>query len=267
MADLAADGDGGPGDGLALADRVPERAGCHRDGDRGAGPAGHAEPGGRDRSRPGGPRAGHAPKDRAGPDDLGVFQVPADAREEVLGGGNNAAELAGLGGGCPHAEHDADDGDRTARDYPDGSKARHPPARELEPGLDAYDPVVPETGIDVIRHPSDRRRDLRHGHDLAERRNLQRAQGEPELVADGADRGRVRPAGVRVPRAAHQADSGQPDSGLRPAGPVGAGRDAGQDPCRRDRGGQGHRRDRAQQSHRDPGHGGDQNDSDRDQQP
>jgi len=38
VAYLAADRDGGLGNGLALADRVPERAGCHRDGDRGAGP-------------------------------------------------------------------------------------------------------------------------------------------------------------------------------------------------------------------------------------
>jgi hypothetical protein len=59
---------------------------------------------------------------------------------------------------------------------------------------------VPEGGIDVIRHADDRQRDLRHGHDLAEGRDLQRPQGEQELVARGADRGRVRSAGVRVPR-------------------------------------------------------------------
>src|SRR6266516_7986197 len=39
VAYLAADRDGGPGDGLALADRVPERAGSHRDGYRDAGQA------------------------------------------------------------------------------------------------------------------------------------------------------------------------------------------------------------------------------------
>ena len=106
---LAADGDGRPGDGLALADRVAERAGCHLTvtgvpgqpvtltppAATAAGPAVHA--------------LDTLPQDRAGPDDLGVFQLPADAAEEVLGGGNHAAQRTGLGGGWPHAEHDADD--------------------------------------------------------------------------------------------------------------------------------------------------------------
>ena len=44
-----------PGGGPTLADRVRDRAECDRDGDRGAGPAGHADPGGRDCGGPGGP--------------------------------------------------------------------------------------------------------------------------------------------------------------------------------------------------------------------
>jgi hypothetical protein len=90
------------------------------------GPGGHADPGGRDRGRPGGPRAGHAAQDGAGPDDLGVFQVAADAAEQVLGGGNHPAEFAGLGRGGPHAEHHADDRDRAARHRPDRSEGQAP---------------------------------------------------------------------------------------------------------------------------------------------
>ncbi len=118
-ADLAADRDRGLGDGLARSDRVPERAGCHRDYDRGAGPGGHCDPGGRDRGGPGGPRAGHACQDGARFDDLDVLQVPADAGQEVLRGGDHASELAGLGGGGVHAEHDADDRDLAAAGRPD----------------------------------------------------------------------------------------------------------------------------------------------------
>ena len=66
------------------------------------------------------------PQDGAGPDDLGVFQVPADAAEEVPRDGNHAAERAGPAGGGPHAEYHADDHDLAFGDRPDGGEGQAP---------------------------------------------------------------------------------------------------------------------------------------------
>ena len=111
-----------------------------------------------------------------------LLQVPADAAQELLGGGDHAAELAGLGGGGLHAEHHADDRDLAARHRPERGEGQAPARLRARTGLDAHDPVMAQGGIDVVRHAGDRQRDLRHGHDPAEGRDLQRGHGEPALA-------------------------------------------------------------------------------------
>jgi hypothetical protein len=63
-----------PGGGPTLADRVRERAECDRDGDRGAGSAGHADHGGRDCGGPGGPALDTLPSTAPRFDDLCVLR-------------------------------------------------------------------------------------------------------------------------------------------------------------------------------------------------
>src|SRR5229473_7536419 len=84
VGDVAAHGDGGPGDGLALADGGREGPGGDRNRHWHAGPAHDTYPGGCDGFRPGGPRGVHLSEHGAWLHDLHALEVPADAPEQIL---------------------------------------------------------------------------------------------------------------------------------------------------------------------------------------